>query len=325
MRRQSITIAKARISFLAALMLVLTGCVNAQNPVDSTKVDSTATSQTEALKASTPEVAQDSSKVMPETATSKPSTQQVTLDGSKGKLKAVVHKPSTTGKITTPFVVIMHGFTGNKNEKMLIQISEGLQSRGIGSIRFDFNAHGESEGKFEEMTIANEIEDAAKVLDYVKHLSWVDSTRIGVLGHSQGGVVASMTAGIQKYPSIKAAVLLAPAANIGEGAKKGNLLGRNFDPNHIPEVIDVWNHKVGRKYLQVAAAMPMYETAAEFTGPALVIHGSKDTAVPCEFGKRYADGYKNCKWVLQPDDDHGLSRHRSQTLGLIYSFFEKNL
>lgn len=39
-----------------------------------------------------------------------------------------------------------------------------------------------------------EIEDALAMWEYVKSLPYV--TKIGLLGHSQGGVVASMTAGI---------------------------------------------------------------------------------------------------------------------------------
>ena len=88
------------------------------------------------------------------------STTPLTLQGSKGKLKAVIHKPRLASKKSKcAFVLILHGFTGNKNETLLEQISKGLQQRGIGSIRFDFNGHGESEGPFQEMTIENEIEN----------------------------------------------------------------------------------------------------------------------------------------------------------------------
>ena len=147
----------------------------------------------------------------------------VTIQGSVGKLKGVIHMPKVKGKKKCPFVVVMHGFTGNKNEKLLIQISEGLLKRGIGSIRFDFNAHGESDGEFRNMTIPNEIEDAKEVLATVKQLRGVDPNKIGILGHSQGGVVASMLAGELGTKAIRSVVLLAPAGNIGDGAKVGNL------------------------------------------------------------------------------------------------------
>ena len=60
-------------------------------------------------------------------------------------------------------------------------------------MKFDFNGHGESEGEFSGMTVPNEIEYAKLVYEYVKSLPFVGD--IALTGHSQGGVVASMTAG----------------------------------------------------------------------------------------------------------------------------------
>lgn len=41
-------------------------------------------------------------------------------------------------------------------------IASDLLSDGIGVVRFDFNGHGKSEGRFQDMTVLNEIEDAKK-------------------------------------------------------------------------------------------------------------------------------------------------------------------
>lgn len=98
-----------------------------------------------------------------------------------------------TGRV--PVTIIMHGFMGNKNERMLALLADSLAARGIASVRFDFNGHGQSEGKFEEMTVPNEIEDAKKIYAYVASQPWADTTRIALAGHSQGGVVSAMTAG----------------------------------------------------------------------------------------------------------------------------------
>jgi len=248
-----------------------------------------------------------------------------TIKGAKGSLKCVVQLPKLTASQKCPFVVIMHGFTGNKNENLLKQIADGLQKRGIASIRFDFNGHGESQGQFQNMTIENEIQDAIKVIDVVKKSKHADPAKIALLGHSQGGVVASMTAGILGDKIIKALVLLAPAANIGEDTKNGILLGTKFDKNNIPEFIQVWGHKVGKPYLLYAMNCDMYGTAAKFQGPVCIIHGSNDKAVPFRFGKKYTEVYKNAKWILQQDDDHGLSKHRPQTLASIFNFYKKYL
>ncbi len=252
-------------------------------------------------------------------------TYNTSIRGAVGNLKCVVTLPKLNANQKCPVAVIMHGFTGNKNEKLLIQISQGLQAKGIASVRFDFNGHGESDGQFRNMTIANEIKDARAVIANVKASKFADPNRIALVGHSQGGVVASMTAGILGTSQIKALVLLAPAGNIGEQSKKGILLGVKFNPNNPPETLQVWGHTVGKAYLQYAMTCDMYGTAAKYQGPVCIIHGSADKAVPCQFGKKYADVMRNAKWVLQPNDDHALSKHRPQTLNTIVSFITKNL
>lgn len=73
------------------------------------------------------------------------------------------------------------------------QLAKGLAKAGIASIRFDFDGHGRSEGRMQDMTIANELADADAIWEYVHSLPYV--TSVGILGHSQGGVIASMTAG----------------------------------------------------------------------------------------------------------------------------------
>ena len=81
---------------------------------------------------------------------------------------------------------------------MLKEIANSLRDENIASVRFDFNGHGDSDGKFENMTVLNEIEDANAILNYVKTDPHVRN--IYLVGHSQGGVVASMLAGL--YPDL---------------------------------------------------------------------------------------------------------------------------
>lgn len=111
------------------------------------------------------------------------------INGAKGRLSAIMQMPEAPGK-KVPMVILMHGYGGNKEAQMLSILADSLQEKGIGSIRFDFNSHGESEGATEEMTVPNEVEDARCVYNYLKELP--STGKIGLAGHSQGGVVASM-------------------------------------------------------------------------------------------------------------------------------------
>ena len=136
-------------------------------------------------------------------------TQTLSIDGSKGKLSAVIQRPELNPGEKCRMVMILHGLTGNKNETHITAIADALEARGIASIRFDFNGHGESDGDFVNMTVPNEIEDAKRVYEYVKSLDYVDS--VSVIGHSQGAVVTGMLAGELGADKIHSIVLLAPA------------------------------------------------------------------------------------------------------------------
>lgn len=77
-------------------------------------------------------------------------------------------------------------------------------------------------------------------------------TSIALAGHSQGGVVASMTAGELGTQKVKALVLMAPAAVLREDAIRGQIFGVHYDPLNPPEIIDVRDHKVGAAYVKTA-------------------------------------------------------------------------
>lgn len=71
------------------------------------------------------------------------------------------------------------------------------------------------------------------------------------------------------------------------------LLGKSFDPDHIPEEIDVIKGlKLSGDYLRVAQTLHVEEAADRFKGPVLILHGDQDDTVPPgdseQFSRRYA-------------------------------------
>ena len=238
--------------------------------------------------------------------------QDVTIDGAKGKLAAYLVKPEGLKEgEKAPLAILMHGFSGNKEGQLEKLIADSLQKYGVGSIRFDFNGHGKSEGKFSEMTVPNEIEDAKKVYEYACSLPWVDSTKIAIAGHSQGGVVTSMLAGELGASKIKAAVLLAPAAVLRDDAIRGATMGAQYDPLDPPaEGVKLYGNLVlGADYIRTAFTLPIYETAAKYTGPACIIHGTGDKVVPYTYGERYHGIWSNSELHILDFYDHGFSQN----------------
>ena len=243
----------------------------------------------------------------------------ITIDGAVGKLSAVIQKPEGD---KMPMVMILHGFTGNKNEKLLRTLADALEAKGVASIRFDFNGHGESEGDFVNMTVLNEIEDAKQVYEYVRDLHYVES--VSVAGHSQGGVVTSMLAGELGAENIKKVVLFAPAAVLRDDAIRGSVMGAAYDAGNPPESVKIFGrYDLGREYMVTAQTLPIYETAWKFTGPACMIHGTADRIVPYTYSIRYDQGYKDGELHLIDGADHGFTGFEDEAAALAVSFLTK--
>lgn len=124
----------------------------------------------------------------------------------------LVHGPQG-GLDTCPMVILMHGIFSSNKIVPIPALARELSKNGIASISFDFGGHWKSEGEMQHMTVGKEIEDALAIWEYARSLPYV--TEIGLLGHSQGGVVASMTAGIlsSKGEEPAALVLVAPSSH----------------------------------------------------------------------------------------------------------------
>lgn len=247
------------------------------------------------------------------------------LEGSKGSLSCVFTYPSAEGLTSFPVAILMHGFMANKKLEPLISISKKLSTMGIASVRFDFNGHGSSEGKFSEMTVLNEIEDARKVYSYVRSLP--QTSELGFLGHSQGGVVAGMLAGQLAGTASEPACLvqLAPAAVLKDDALNGVLMNKKYDPQNPPETLRVLFHKVGRQYFTVAQTLPIYEESARYCGPVCLIHGTDDKIVPVGYSERYNAVYNNSELHIIDNETHFLNKHRPEIIDLSCSFLAKHL
>ncbi len=125
------------------------------------------------------------------------------LNPKNQKLAAVIHRPKADGKY--PAVVLLHGFTGNKEEGHIKQLAVELADNGFVAIRFDASGYGESEGDTEkDYRMTNYFSDTKSVYDYLRNLPYVDPDRIGIFGHSLGGMLVVLFAA--KHPAIKAVV-----------------------------------------------------------------------------------------------------------------------
>lgn len=222
-----------------------------------------------------------------------------------------------------PMVILMHGIFSSKDFLPMPELSKSLAQNGIASIRFDFNGHGKSEGRMQDMTVEKEIADAIAMWEYARTLPYV--SKIALLGHSQGGVIASMTAGRleQRGESPAALVLLAPGSVIKDACKGGRFFQAEFDPADPPEFIKCFGvMKLGREYLLSTQQLDIYGTAKHYTGPVRLIHGSEDEIVPMWCSERFVETYGDkAELIIVDNENHMLSKKTKETVGHAVSFF----
>lgn len=258
-------------------------------------------------------------------------TQSHSIRGPEGEIafKITLPKGFDTSTSRCPMVILMHGIFSSKDFIPMPSIARGLAAKGIASIRFDFDGHGRSDGRMQDMTIEKELADAKAVWDYVLTLGYV--SRIGLLGHSQGGVIASMMAGMLANEGGGAApsgvVLIAPGTVIKEACRGGKFFNARFDPHNPPEYIRCWGMmKLGREYLLTTQELDIYGTASTYKGPVLILHGDKDRIVPMWCSEKFLNTFGERATIeVVAGEKHMITKRRKTIVALTVGFFKKVL
>lgn len=107
-------------------------------------------------------------------------------------------------------------FPNMKEYKLFRQIAEHLASRGIAVLRVDDRGVGDSTGveTLETATTFDFADDVRAQVAYLRTRRDIDSKRIAIVGHSEGGIIAPLVAASD--PKLAAIVLMAGTAKRGE-------------------------------------------------------------------------------------------------------------
>lgn len=254
-------------------------------------------------------------------------TDTLRLQGSVGKLFTLITRPATTAPV--PLVIICHGFSGNCRTPFMTDLANSIAAQGMAALRFDFNGHGKSDGEFKDMTVLNEIDDLKNVIAWTERQPWVKD--ISLVGHSQGGVVVSMVSGELGDKVIKAEVLLAAAAVLRDDALRGNTMGATYNPWDLKGDVELRRSPeagallLGKNYIQTALTLPIYETAANYTGPTLIVQGTHDQIVPYTYAERYHEKIAGSELKLIPDETHVFSKTQKETSILVADWLHSKL
>ena len=245
----------------------------------------------------------------------------ITDDGIR--LNATIDMPKGNPS-KCPIAIIIHGFTGNSEEPHILAVSDMLNGIGLATLRVDMYGHGKSDGDFKDHTLFKWMNNAMAVIDYASKLPFV--TDIYLLGHSQGGLTAILAAAL-KHDKIKALVPMSPGTMIVDGARKGNILGYEFDPENLPDEMPLRDGEIilGSNYVRVAQTIHVEDAIDRYTGPVLLVHGDDDMTVPVSCSIEAAKRYKNSELVIIHGEDHCYHFHLNQVVEAIRTWMLRQL
>src|ERR1700733_8388575 len=154
------------------------------------------------------------------------SERQVTFKGANGaSLRGTFQFPAGTSNAKVPALLLLAGSgptdrDGNQPPVMMTnllkQIAQALANKGIASLRFDKRGMYANAADIpkqlsqygEFFAWENFVGDAAAAYRFLREQPEVDPLRVGILGHSEGGILALVSAGALRAEAPPAVLIL---------------------------------------------------------------------------------------------------------------------
>ncbi|MCH9829165.1 MAG: alpha/beta fold hydrolase [Gammaproteobacteria bacterium] len=220
-----------------------------------------------------------------------------------------------------PAVLMLHGTGSNKDEVggVYKRLAGELARAGIASLRIDFAGTGDSSVDYRQYTLSGATRDARVALKALGEHVGVDPQRLGVLGFSQGGLIAQVL--VVKQPDIRALATWSSVANDGIGVFQP-LFDEHLDQARRDGYAVVnfpWRGPLNfsLEWFDEVRASTALSDMAGYHGRLLAIAGLADDAVPYEASLRLAEaaGSTDARVLLIKGADHiyhALDEDRSQ-------------
>jgi len=213
-----------------------------------------------------------------------------------------------------PAVVLLHGSSpSDRNNSRLPlpglfwQLADTLTRRGIAVLRYDQRGVGTSTGSSDSATIHVRADDARAALAYLATRPGIDSTRLGLVGLSEGAMVAPLVAArrdsTHKSVAVRAVVLLSSPARTGRelSAYQTRVSAERFAGHSgkrldsalaVGRAEDEALAKNGHGHEAALLAYDPMPAARWLCIPALILHGATDLQVPAEDAARLGDAIR---------------------------------
>ncbi len=225
------------------------------------------------------------------------------LDGPKGRL-AYRQAASRTGKS----FVWLSGFNSDMQGNKVLELEAWALAAGHGFTAFDYSGHGESQGEFEDCTIADWHADTLAVLEAVANGPQF------LVGSSMGAWMA-MLAARERREQVAGLVLIAPAPDFTsrlmwpsmppEGRFAITQEGRWMQPSPYGDPV-----AITRGLIESGAKLGVMGAPFEYEGPVRILQGMRDQDVPFEHAQALVQTItsSDLTFTLVKDGDHRLSR-----------------
>jgi len=208
------------------------------------------------------------------------------------------------------FALFAHCFTCGKDIFAASRIAEGLASRAIAVLRFDFTGIGSSEGEFANTNFSSNIADLVAAADYLRQHHGPPSL---LIGHSLGG--AAVLAAAPHVPDASAVVTIgAPASAahvthnfaaklediVEHGTAEVTLAGRSFT--------------ITKQFLDDLTEQTFLDDIGNMKKALLVCHAPRDEYVGIDNASAIFTAARHPKSFLSLDSADHLLRKRSDAV-----------
>lgn len=248
-------------------------------------------------------------------------------EGAGITLRGTLTMPLVSSRTRVPAVVLITGSgpqdrdqstPGLRSWRPFRQIADTLSRRGIAVLRLDDRGVGGSDRGATEPTSADLATDITAALAYLRSRMDIDATRLALLGHSEGAIVAPMVAA--EVPSVRAVVLISAPSRIGRrisdeqiahvmdergvtGAARDSLLRMNDRARDSLVARSRW--------IQHWMSYDPLPAARKLRAPVLILHGATDRQVSAEQAEELASairaaGNRDVTVRVFPDLNHLL-------------------
>lgn len=214
-------------------------------------------------------------------------------------------------------ILLCHGLGSNKDTNPYMHLQEKINEHGIATFRFDFLGHGESDGKPDDLTLTEAIDD---ILCAKHELEKMGYEKIGFIGSSFGGVGGIMAASIEQF---KFLVFISPPTyyNTSDMFKSGIFLLKEL--MHFNKHTQKKKAHIHLKFFKDYGSHDSYRAAEKINAPVLIIQGDKDRIVPPKKTRELKNRIKNSKLKIMLNSDHHYTKTQYKLIKTIMTFIKK--